>query len=193
MGRLASETDFKQGGMYSDYRRYPFFAQDADLLTTRYPSLGRVLVAGCGYGYLVDELSIRGWDAWGCDASLWAVGQRISARIQGFDILIRQDMTDIKNLGTGARFDLIVTEDVLTVLSDVEVATALTELRRIAKSPARELFHIVTCANELIDGPLSSSRDITLGLNWKTHIDWVTTIGNNEPVMNREGGKQVIL
>lgn len=192
MGRLATEADFKQGGMYDDYRRYPFFAQDADSLTARYPALGRVLVAGCGYGYLVDELAARGWDAWGCDASPHSIGERISARIQGFDVLVRSDMVALRTLA-GGRFDLIVDEELLGVLSDAEIPVALTELRRIAAPPARELFHIITCANELDEGPLSPARTVYPEFSWRSHSQWVALIGNGESVMNREGGKQVIL
>lgn len=178
--------------MYSDYRRYPFFAQDADFITARYPSKGLVLVAGCGYGYLVDELATRGWDAWGCDPSPWAQSQRISARIQAVDITDRTALGTLQTLA-GSRFDLIVTEEVLSAMSDAEVPAALTELRRIARPPARELFHIVTSAPELASGPRADFRRDDLGLNWKTHADWVTAVGGSEPVMDREGGKQRVL
>ena len=55
MGRIASIEDFEQGGLYTSYTRYPFFKERATNLKGRITT-GKVLIVGCGWGYLVDEL-----------------------------------------------------------------------------------------------------------------------------------------
>ena len=48
------------------YRRYPFFADRVAQLKQRFAPNGQaLLIAGCGFGYLVDECVTAGYDAWG--------------------------------------------------------------------------------------------------------------------------------
>jgi SAM-dependent methyltransferase len=61
------------GGWYTDPHRYAFYQERIANLRGRVAPPGRVLVAGCGFGYLVDESRIGGYDAWGVDLSSFAI------------------------------------------------------------------------------------------------------------------------
>jgi SAM-dependent methyltransferase len=157
MSRLATAADFEglqPGALYTEYRRFSFFAARADFIAARWPvSVGRVLVVGAGYGYLVDELLIRGYDAWGLDAAAYAIGKAqeklsvgASNRVLLGNMATRGDVNAAKNamgLGNNARVGLLVTEDVLTTCANQQEATvALTELRRHGTN----YLHILTCS-----------------------------------------------
>jgi hypothetical protein len=185
MARIATATDFEQGGLYTGYRRYPFFAERADWLTSRYPRMGTVLVAGCGWGYLVDELTQRGWDAWGADASAYAIARGQSELPDLKGRLLRADMTDARQLNllmrgrTSAQghFDLIVTEDLLPALNDDEIARALTALR----SAAETVVHIVTPGD-------ARGGERHPDLNWKPIAAWRSLLAP-DAVLDAETGE----
>lgn len=168
MARLATAADFEQpGGLYgsqvedspgsgvfvwSGYKRYPFFAQRAAVIQQQFPSVS-VLVAGCGWGYLVDELRALNMNAWGVDASpycitkattLWPIGHRTNGRVLLGDCTIAAAMATVRTTALGGpitrRFGVVVTEDLLPVLTEVEITAALSALRTIATA----MFHIVT-------------------------------------------------
>lgn len=140
MGLLASWEDFENGGLYDRYRRYPFFATRADYLATRYA--GTFLIVGCGWGYLVDELLIRGIDAWGVDWSDYAIrtGRRELPHMQ--HRIIRGDARRHKDLQVGpGHFDVAVSEDMLTVMvSPGEMLRVHNSMKQVASS----LVHIVS-------------------------------------------------
>lgn len=177
--RLASAEDFEAGGnLYSaGYRRYPFFTDRAASIRGRYANTSiKILVAGCGYGYLLDELTALGYtDVWGCDASAYAITKAqevlppaLAARVIQADITVRSQVNALRSaagLSGNQRFAAVITEDVLPVLTDAEVQAALTELRRATQA----MLHIIT--------PDSEGADRTLGLNWKTTPEWHALIG----------------
>lgn len=188
--RLASSADFEAGGLYGGngwpgYRRYPFFAQRAAVIHQRFPS-GKVLVVGCGWGYLVDELLNLGGDAWGVDASSYAInkgkalsGVNAGTTLEGLAVgmrsdtgsrLVSADATNRQQLASARqtaglsgsqRFEVVVTEDVLPVLSDAEVSVLVTEVRRLAVT----VLHIVSPGD-----PSDPSK--LAGLNWKSTSQW---------------------
>lgn len=170
--RLASAADFEGGGLYTQYHRYPFFAERAAELSRRFQN-GKILIAGCGWGYLVEDALAAGFDAWGCDASAYAVAksQEVLAaparsRIIQADITVRSQLTTLRSTAglTGAqRFRAVVTEDVLPVLTDAEITAALIELRRIAIAGA--VLHIVTPGD-----PADPAKFAPL--NWKPIETW---------------------
>lgn len=130
---------------------------------------GKILVAGCAHGFLVAKLRALGLDAWGIDASTWAVSQDASG---GFvklgNVLVSADVAGVKaaaGLKGGQKFTVCVTEDLLPCLTDSEVATALTELRAVSTS----LYHLVT------DAHLAAERDPAF--NWKKLPAWKTAVG----------------
>lgn len=166
--RLASRPDFERGELYDNYRRYPFFAERAQIISQN--CFGKILIVGCGWGFTVDECLSLGLDAWGCDASSYAVfkaqkelPQTSYSRIVVGNILSSSDISNIKllsGLTIEQKFDWCVTDDVLPVLNnDSEVLAALAVLR----SHANNLLHFIT---PKIDGTQHES------LMWKTASEW---------------------
>lgn len=186
MARLATLEDFEQGGLYEQYRRYPFFATRAQEIGRRFPTTGaKVLVAGCGWGYLVDELVSLGFDAYGVDASQYAIDRAATAvpnvanRIFIGNCTVPADMAGVRSLAglkTNQKFTVTIQEDMFPCLTDAEITDALAALRGVSTN----LFHIVTAGS-----PTDWYR--VPGLNWKSHEDWKTLVGT-EFVMNAEGG-----
>lgn len=161
-----------------DYRDGPHFNSRVGFLQGRVSS-GKILIAGCGYGYLVKRFVALGLDAWGCDASDWCVTQGSSVapgRIVKADITNRTQLASVltaAGLRSNQRFAAIVTEDVLTCLTDAEITAALTELRRISSV----LFHIVTAVE------VEAQRNPAF--NWKTPLEWKQVVGT-ELIMGLE-------
>lgn len=187
MARLATEADFHGGRhrearraagpppLYDEYRRFPFFSERAAAVRARYPDARRVLVVGCGYGYLVDELRRAGVpEPWGVDAAPWAV-ERAAAVLPGASArrVRLADATDAASLaaalpevlGRGGRFDLAVTEDVLPVLDAAEQRAVLAAVRVRAAA----VLHVVT------PGDPADPRKAP-GLDWKPTAVWAALV-----------------
>lgn len=160
------------------YHDDPEYERRSSAIRGRF-SIGKILVAGCGYGYTVRHLINLGIDAWGIDASAYAVQQAstiVPGRVTQANILIRSELTaclTFAGLKTNQKFTAIVTEDVLTCLTDAEIVMALTELRRIGTV----VFHIVNAVE------LEANR--LLQFNWKTPAQWKTVVGT-ESVLTLE-------
>lgn len=214
MAVMASTARFEQGGWYSSYGRYPFFAERAKWADGQTAAGNKIGVAGCGWGYLVDELRKLNRDAYGFDAASYATAKWTGirptepSRVVVASALTRTQMTSFRSTTVGmagsALIPLIVTEDLLPALADAEVTTALTELRRIAT----KLIHVCTCAASQYDMMTRQQRatlsvadrttaertadatDVAVrsaDFNWKTHAAWKALVGA-ELVMNAEGG-----
>jgi hypothetical protein len=197
MAVMASTARFEQGGWYSSYGRYPFFAERAQWANGQTAAGNKIGVAGCGWGYLVDELRKLNRDAYGFDAASYATAKWIGirptepSRVVVASALTRTQMTSFRSTTVGmagsALIPLIVTEDLLPALTDAEVTTALTELRRIAT----KLIHVCTCAAPTTPGgTVAAAADVasrSADFNWKTHAAWKALVGT-ELVMNAEGG-----
>lgn len=110
--RLACPEDF-YGLIYSHYRHHEGYAKRANLFRY-FPD--PILVVGCGFGFLVTELLKLDKDAWGIDASPYAVENRENDRVELGNIL------DGK-LKAG-KFATVVTEDLLPYLTDDEAIAA---------------------------------------------------------------------
>lgn len=177
MSRLASVQDFEQGGLYfPPYQRFPFFGTRADTLRGRFQTV-KILIAGCGWGYTVDELVQRGADAWGVDASSYAIDRSVvPARTRLGDCSVKADMDAIRTVA-GLRgnkfFDVIVTEDLLTCCeSEAEVQTMMTTLR----ASGTLLVHILS----VTDGTPRDLADYCApGLLWRTPDQWRTIVGGD--------------
>lgn len=190
--RLASAADFENGGyLYSDYRRYPFFAWRAKWLVDRYGTAGKWLVAGCGWGFLVDELVTLGVDAYGVDAAAYCQAKavlnlpaKVAPRVILADVTSRTALTAAKTAAglTGSnKFAVTVTEDLLPMLTATETSSALTELRRISTL----VTHIVSALapTELTPDVVRSTN---LGITWRTLAAWKLIVGN-DLVVNTDG------
>lgn len=200
MARLATEADFHGGRhrearraagpppLYDEYRRFPFFAERAAAVRARYPDARRVLVVGCGYGYLVDELRRAGVpDPWGVDASPWAV-ERAAAVLPGASArrVRLADATDAASLAAAlpevlrrdGRFDVAVTEDVLPVLDPGEQRALLAAVR----ARAAAVLHVVTPGDPADPAKLP-------GPEWRSIEAWRALLGAGEPVLDAETGE----
>lgn len=180
MALLASQADFglpngTAGVLYSaGYHQYPFFQDRINTLIGHFaPNNQTLLIAGCGFGYLVQLAVTAGYNAFGVDASSWAISQgqallpSIASRLAVADIL---NTTALDNAGKGfglhgnpPKYALLVTEDLLPCMTDTEITTALTNLRARATS---NLLHIIT--------PGSGGPECDYRLNWKLFGDSVT-------------------
>jgi hypothetical protein len=181
MPLLADASRFEQGGWYDDYRRYPFFAARAAWVHATVPT-GKLLIVGCGPGFLVDELVKLGRDAWGIDSSAYCMARAVqSARIMQADALVRSQLAAARSfagLSGNQKFAGLVTEDLLPCLSDAEAGVAVTEARRVAPVA----LHIVTCSKA---GDVPGSR--VAELNWKTIDRWAAIVSPDR-VMDTETG-----
>lgn len=158
MTLLARREDFepatsaeRAAALYSEgMLDYPFFAERIAALRTRFAPTGQKLaIWGCGFGYLVAKAVAAGYDAFGYDASAYAITRAkaihptVAARFFVRNALVSGDMTPSRRdagLPGAQRFPIVVTEDLLTCLTDAEIPTALTNLRGIASA---NLLHIV--------------------------------------------------
>jgi SAM-dependent methyltransferase len=153
----------------------------------------KILVAGCGPGSLVKMLTDLGYtDVWGCDLSTDLINYgktlypAIASRLLVANCLNNSgntlpSMTGVRRaagLTGNNRFALCITDDLLTVMSDAEVATCLTVLRATAST----LLHVLW--------PIHPGLEQDPSLNWKTvPAGWQTTIGGGEWVMNAITGQ----
>lgn len=174
--------------MYSEYKRFPFFAQRAALVVQRYPTANRILVVGCGVGYLVDELLKAGKpNTWGIDAAPYAtaqavieLGTTVGARVRLADATSAAAVRTAKlafGLGQNQRFDLAITEDVLPCLTAAEQTALLAAVRQHATA----LLHVVTPGDP-------ASRRKGPGLDWKSIAAWKSLVGS-DPVLDAETGE----
>jgi hypothetical protein len=168
------------------YHEYPFFAaRVAQLRGFAAPNNQKLAVWGCGFGYLVNQCVAAGYDAHGYDASSYAItrGQAllpaIAARLHVRSALVSGDMTPARRdagLQGAQKFALLVTEDLLTCMSDPEITTALTNLRGVCSA---NLLHILTLADA------TTAQDSRL--NWKTAAAWKARLSPPDVVADENG------
>lgn len=190
MSLLATPQDFEpadatqgQSALYyqpgdgSGYNpTWPFFQTRIDALKGRFaPSNQKMAIWGCGWGSLVNFAVQAGYDAYGYDASSYAITKAqatfptIAQRLFVRDALSSADVTasaaDAGIHGGNPRFTLLLTEDLLTCMSDAEIQTALSLLRARAQA---NLLHMVTP----VDAWSSANGLSDPRLNWKTDAQW---------------------
>jgi len=201
MSRIGTLADFGLGvGPFAENRMYTQYEPTAQYLVDRAANIrGRfanltttILIAGCGIGVLVKLLKDLGYtNVWGCDFSTELINYGktlypdIASRLLVANCLNNSgntlpSMTGVRRaagLTGNNRFTLCITDDLLTVMSDAEVATALPILRATGST----LFHILwPKIPELYQDP---------ALNWKTvPTEWQAVIGNGEWVMRADSG-----
>jgi len=156
----------------SGYQQFPFFqTRVTSLRGFAAPNNQKLAVWGCGWGYLVSLCVTAGYDAYGFDASAYAITKgkqqlpTVASRLFQRDALVSADVTasasDAGIHGGNPRFALLVTEDLLTCMSDAEVQTTLPLLRARCTS---NLLHIVTALDPTVP---TDPR-----INWKTDAAW---------------------
>jgi hypothetical protein len=165
----------------------PMFADRVAALKQRVAPTGQKLaIWGCGFGSLVAQAVSAGYDAYGYDASAYAVARgqqllpQIAARLFQRDALVSADVTasarDAGITGGNPRFALLVTEDVLTCMSDAEAQTTLPLLRARCTT---NLLHMIT--------PLDPTTTQDPRLNWKTAASWKAILSPPDQVTDQFG------
>lgn len=181
MSLLATQADFEAGGagaLYDPpYQDNPMFTDRINELKGRAaPNNQRLAIWGCGWGFLVSLAVAAGYDAYGFDASAYAITKgkavlpAIAARLFQRDALVSADVTAAKadaGIKGHTNFALLVTEDLLTCMSDTEINTSLPLLRGICSS---NLLHILT-PDDSGAAPGGDPR-----VNWKTKAAWAALL-----------------
>lgn len=147
--RLACHEDFEaENGLYwPPFQDCIMFARRAEYLAKTYPGK-TVLIVGPAYGFLVEHCLRLGMDAWGLEASAWALEQAkthcpeaLSRLVHG-DALNEADLVRVAVLAGVDTFGVAVTEDVMPMLTVGEVEQMKVALHRHAK----QTVHYVTPA-----------------------------------------------
>lgn len=123
---------------------YPLFSERAvNLISALSLAEGTtILVAGCAFGYLVEELNKREMIAYGFDNSRYIQQKkRLESTIAVHDIDLgsRNFVSEVRRKTKINRFDYIITEDVLTSFADAELDPLLDNCNLIADN----VVHIV--------------------------------------------------
>lgn len=122
---------------YHDYSRpnvEPLVRGFADDIEAQ-PQIGSVagldvLDAGCAYGYLTDELALRGANVVGIDLSAWAISQAQSL----FPTRTFLEMDLMNTTFSNNTFNLVVVCGIIECMNnDAEIAQLLNEIRRIMR------------------------------------------------------------
>jgi hypothetical protein len=169
----------------------------------------KILVAGCGYGYVVWHLWDQGFSGWGVDGA-WAQGQartggklpNISDHILAGDCTLAADMANIRSqagIGRNRRFDAVITDDLLSVAdSAAEVQAMLTAIRdECAPTDRSRVVHFISMYDPSQPwSPTLTPEEAAEGL-YRSEADWITMIGTtgqnaNERIVNIHRGHGIV-
>ena len=199
---LAAQQDFEPANaaegaaaLYYDpssgngYWQFPFFQTRVDALKGRFaPNNQKLAIWGCAFGYLVALAVAAGYDAYGFDASAYAITRgkalqpaAIGARLFQRSALVAADVTQSRRdagLTGNQRYALLVTEDMLTCLTDAEIQTALPLLRGACSA---NLGHMLTSLD--LAGSNPDPR-----INWKATAAWKTLLSPPDQVISSVDG-----
>lgn len=162
-----------------------------------WPLTTRIAIIGCGFGWSMEYLDSRGYsDTYGSDTSTYILREManidprtglpnalLSGRIQGSDLSVNAGRRRfIRNtIGRGNQFDVIVTERVLSSLSDLEAQEMSTDLHdAMLLSGAGAVIHVEN------DGPAAGLVDF----NEKALADWKKLIPSDSFVAS--GGRRFV-
>lgn len=197
MARIYSREDY-EGVVDDNYRRYESFDVRRMLMGQRWNAFrnAKVLIAGCGYGFLVADLIADGFsDVWGCDASAWAIQRAkelhpaIAVRFVQADITIRPQMNSLRStagLSGNQRFRATLTEDVLPcAANEAEAQAMLVELRRITTDMAHIITPMYADGVKQPDGSVEApwGGKQMPGFLWLSVEEWRALIGPSEPII----------
>ena len=189
MSLLATASDFEpanptQGATALYYQpadgsgydpTWPMFTARINALKGRTaPNNQKLAIWGCGWGSLVNLAVEAGYDAYGFDASSYAITKAkatfpvIATRLFVRDALKSADVTASKSdagIHGQSKFAVLVTEDVLPCMSDQEITLTLPLLRGVCSA---NLLHMVTPLDPWAQqNGLNDPR-----INWKTDAQW---------------------
>lgn len=198
MSRVYDESDY-HGVVDDNYRWYPFFAQRAEIIDDLFRDDYRnqiTVVAGSGWGFLIEELSDRQWNqVYGLDASPYAVHTASNrelptsaSRVLEGDILSASDLQGFRS--DVGRPWFVITEDVLPCAANIAEAETMLDNLRGFKRPPGDMCHIITPRDQT--GVLQADGSVAYpwggqvqmpGFLWLSTQEWLDLIGPGEPVM----------
>jgi len=173
------------------YRQFSFFQARIDQLKGRIaPNNQKLAIWGCAWGFLVQDAVTAGYDAYGFDASAYAINKgkqimpaNIASRLFQRDATVSADVTASRNdagLKGNTRFALLVTEDMFTCLTDAEINTALPLLRGVCSA---NLGHMVLPLEQTGNGQPGDPR-----INWKSIAQWKALLSPPDQVIGAVDG-----
>lgn len=181
-------------GPYSDTLDYYKQRKDWAALGFQITPASQVLVVGCGYGYLIEELKAAGLNkVYGLDYSTylqanWAANASPQTQIVWADALAL-DSSQVKNamrstFGTNT-FDYIITDSMLESFTDQELAALWPALEsRLARNtPINHIIHIVD--------DLKPGDNPTVNLRWLTLQEWAA-LRPTHSWLSANGGQYII-
>lgn len=157
----------------------------------------KVLVAGCGFGYLCWELWNLGLSAWGADIA-WPITKGKGGKLPNIsDHIFEADCTSTTAIGTvksqagigkNGKFALGITDDLLSAADDAaNVSAMLTALR----ANCTRLLHFITCYNA--GDPKSGRLPDGTTPDWlaMSQSAWRTLIGPTDVIVDLAGNRLV--
>lgn len=163
-----------------------------------WPLTHSILVVGCGFGWSVEHLQSAGYtSSWGTDPSIYiqvdkdtvdpADGVKRSldpTRIHDADVSKPNNRGQLilATVGAGNRFDVIVSERVLSSLTDAEVVSFRNDLDEMRADPDGVIIHI---EDSEVPGPGNDPA-----MNWKPLANWKTLLPLD--IMVRSGGSEFL-
>ncbi len=156
--------------------RDAIFGKRFRVLTTEFNMLptDRILVVGCGFGYLIDRFHDGGFpNVWGIDSSD-DIEQRQGAESRGSTLWVPDTITGagrirnkLRQLTGDDEFDWIITESMLESYEDGEVQTILNVCEgALTGSDQSHIIHIVVTKED------PAAPGYAPAFNWKTIADW---------------------
>lgn len=157
-----------------------------------------ILIVGCGFGWTIEYLQSVGYaSSWGTDTSIYIQADKDTVdpadgvkrsldptRIHDADVSKPNNRGQLilDTVGAGNRFDVIVSERVLTSLTDAEAVSFRNDLDEMRADPNGVIIHIET--------PVSDGQQDP-AMNWKSLADWKTLLPLDTIV--RTGGREFLL
>lgn len=124
----------------------------------------RVLDCGCAFGWLVNQLHIKGIEAYGIDVNVASIehGQKVYPHIK--ERLLSIDMATERIPFPDKHFDLVIARELLEHISDDRFFYTVSEIARVSATHLR------------ITSPMVRRPDDVSSKDW---IEWLKSLNNN--------------
>jgi hypothetical protein len=158
----------------------PLYNRRWALLRSHFPAISssdRILVGGCGFGYLIEAAQEDGFSSvWGLDASTYISSNRGTESV-GSVLFVEDDIRGgarvraaLRSLTGDDEFDWIITESVLESYDDSEIPPLLAAAETVLASvhPTANIIHLV----HAVPHPSFPRSGLDSAFNVKPIDDW---------------------